>query len=120
MFVSIATDPGQLPGTKMRLAGFISRMELCEQVQRTGFFFTRESAIAFRLTAILSHCIAQFHGSIDLPSQPSPDMSSSFQSSERRRAQQILVLMWPGSTVTTTLGRLELSWILERQKLPNR
>jgi hypothetical protein len=28
----------------------------------------------------------------------------------------VLVLMWPGSTVTTTLGRLELTWILERQK----
>ena len=36
--------------------------------------------------------------------------------SERKGAQQVLVLMWPGSTVTTTLGRLELSWILERQK----
>jgi hypothetical protein len=31
-----------------------------------------------------------------------------------------LILMWPYSTVTTTLGRLELSWILERQKLLNR
>jgi hypothetical protein len=40
--------------------------------------------------------------------------------SERKRAQQLLVLMWPGSTVTTTLGRLELSWILEHQKLPSR
>jgi hypothetical protein len=30
-----------------------------------------------------------------------------------------LVLMWPSSTVTTTLGRLELTWILERQKPPN-
>ena len=40
--------------------------------------------------------------------------------SERKRAQQLLVLMWPGSTVTTTLGRLELSWILECQKLPSR
>jgi hypothetical protein len=40
--------------------------------------------------------------------------------SEREGAQQLLVLMWPYSTVTTTLGRLELSWILERQKLPNR
>lgn len=36
--------------------------------------------------------------------------------SERKGAQQVLVLMWPGSTVTTTLGRLELTWILERQK----
>jgi len=40
--------------------------------------------------------------------------------SERKGAQQLLVLMWPGSTVTTTLGRLELSWILEHQKLPSR
>ena len=39
--------------------------------------------------------------------------------SERKGAQQVLVLMWPGSTVTTTLGRLELTWILEHQKPPN-
>jgi hypothetical protein len=30
-----------------------------------------------------------------------------------------LILMWLGSKVTTTLGRLELSWILERQKPTN-
>lgn len=40
--------------------------------------------------------------------------------SERNGAQQVLVLMWPGSAVATTLGRLELSWILEHQKPPCR
>jgi hypothetical protein len=60
------------------------------------------------------------HGSIR---QRSGDFSGRVQIvsvSECKRAQQLLVLMWPGSTVTTTLGRLELSWILEHQKLPSR
>jgi hypothetical protein len=60
------------------------------------------------------------HGSIDLTSHPFSGHVQLVSASERRRAQQLLILMWPYSTVTTTLGRLELSWILERQKLPNR
>lgn len=40
--------------------------------------------------------------------------------SEIGHRQQLLVLMWPGSLVTTTHRRLELSWILEHQKLSNR
>ena len=60
------------------------------------------------------------HGTIDLPSQPFSGNVQLVSASARGRAQQILILMWPGSKVTTTLGRLELSWILERQKLPNR
>ena len=79
LFISIATDPGQSPGTKMRLARFISRMELCEQVQRTGFFFTRESAVSFRLTAILSHCIAQFTARLTCHLSRFLETSSSFQ-----------------------------------------
>ena len=104
----------------MRLAGFISPMESCEQAQRTGFFFTRESAIAFRIDCYLVALDSAIHGSIDLPSQPFSGHVQLVSASERGRAQQLLILMWPGSTVTTTLGRLELSWILERQKLLSR
>ncbi len=60
------------------------------------------------------------HGSINLTSRPFSGHVQLVSASARGCAQQLLVLMWPGSTVTTTLGRLELSWILERQKLPNR
>jgi hypothetical protein len=60
------------------------------------------------------------YGSIDLTSHPFSGHVQLVSASERGRAQQLLILMWPYSTVTTTLGRLELSWILERQKLLNR
>jgi hypothetical protein len=35
--------------------------------------------------------------------------------SATERGQQALTLMWSGGKVTTTFGRLELSWILARQ-----
>jgi len=79
LFVLIATDPGQSPGTKMRLAGPISRMELCEQVQRTGFFSIHESAVACRLTVILSHFIANFTVRFTCHLSRFLDTSSSFQ-----------------------------------------
>lgn len=56
------------------------------------------------------------HGSVRLRSHAFSGQAQIISVSERKGAQQALVLMWPGSTVTTTLGRLELSWILERQK----
>jgi hypothetical protein len=62
----------------------------------------------------------EIHGSIRQRSGAFSGRLQIVSVSERKRAQQLLVLMWPGSTVTTTLGRLELSWILEYQKLPSR
>jgi len=56
------------------------------------------------------------HGSVRQRSHAFSGQVQIISVSERKGAQQVLVLMWPGSTVTTTLGRLELSWILERQK----
>ena len=95
-------------------------MASCDQAQRTGFFFTRESASASGLTAILSPCIAQFTVQLTCHSQPFSGHVQLVSASARGRAQQVLILMWPGSKVTTTLGRLELSWILEHQKLLSR
>ena len=62
---------------------------------------------------------SELHGSIHLPSQPFSGHVQLVSASERGLAQQFLILMWLGSKVTTTLGRLELSWILERQKPTN-
>ncbi len=56
------------------------------------------------------------HGSIDLSSHPFSGHVQLVSASERGGAQELLALMWPGSTVMSTLGRLELSWILKRQK----
>ena len=60
------------------------------------------------------------HGSVDLPSRPFSGHVQLVSASERGRVQQLLLLMWPDSKVTTTFGRLELSWLLERQKLLTR
>jgi hypothetical protein len=60
------------------------------------------------------------HGLVDLRSRPFSGHVQLISASGRGRAQQLLILMWPGSKVTTTFGTLELSWILERQKLLSR
>jgi hypothetical protein len=104
----------------MRLAGFISRMELCEPGAENRFLLHPRVSGLLPVDCYLVALYSAIYGTIDLPSQPFSGNVQLVSASARGRAQQILILMWPGSKVTTTLGRLELSWILERQKLPNR
>ena len=62
----------------------ISQTESCERVQRTGFFFTRESAIAFRSTAISSHSITISMVRSGNDPVPSPGEYRSFQSANAK------------------------------------
>jgi hypothetical protein len=97
---------------------------LSHGVQRSG----RENRLllhprvseSLRIDCYLVALDSAVHGSVDLHSQPFSGHVQLVSASERGRAQQVLILMWPGSKVTTTFGRLELSWILEHQKLLSR
>ena len=64
------------------------------------------------------------HGLVDLNSTFFSGRAQLVSASQGRHlqqvVQQVLVLMWPGSSVTTTHGRMELSWIVEHQKSPKR
>ena len=73
-----------------------------------------------RINCYLVALDSAVHGSVDLPSRPFSRHVQLVSASERGRVQQLLLLMWPDSKVTTTFGRLELSWLLERQKLLTR
>lgn len=68
----------------------------------------------------LVQLISGIHGWVNLASRPFSEQVQFVSASKRYGQQEVLVLMWPGSTVTTTLGKLEVPWILKRQKLPNR
>jgi hypothetical protein len=97
---------------------------LSHGVQRSG----RENRLllhprvseSLRIDCYLVALDSAVHGSVDLSSRPFSGHVQLVSASERGRAQQVLILMWPGSKVTTTFGRLELSWILEHQKLLSR
>jgi len=97
---------------------------LSHGVQRSG----RENRLllhprvseSLRIDCYLVALDSAVHGSVDLHSQPFSGHVQLVSASERGRAQQVLILMWPGSKVTTTFGRSELSWILEHQKLLSR
>jgi hypothetical protein len=54
------------------------------------------------------------HGFVNLDSHPFTGQIQLVSASKRYDQQELLLLMWPGSAVTTSLGRLELACLLNK------
>ena len=68
-----------------------------------------------RIDCYLVRLASAQHGFVNLESGPFAGQIQLVSASKRQGQQEVLILMWPSSSVTTTLGKLELSWILKHQ-----
>jgi hypothetical protein len=105
----------------IRFEDEVNRVFLCAGVEGIGTGKRRlllhpPVAEPCEIDAFLVRLDSEKHGSIDFHKPPRfTGQIQLVSASCRNLVQEILLLMWTGSTVTTSLGELELPWILKRQ-----